>query len=338
MNMPLRLLLVEDSEDDSLLLTREIRKGGYELSYIRVETPDEYQAALDGGPWDIILSDYSLPGWNGLEALRILKQKSMDLPFILVSGKIGEETAVEAMKSGAHDYVMKDHQARLLPAIKRELAEAEERRKRRQAEQELGRTLEKLRKTQEGMIEALIITMEKRDPYTAGHQLRVARLSQAIANELKFTEDRIQAIYTAGMLHDLGKISVSTEILTKPGRISAEEFDIIKTHALSGYEILKSVEFPWPIAGMVLQHHERLDGSGYPAGLHGEEIQMEARILAVADVVEAMTYNRPYRQALGLDAALEEIRNNRGLMFDEDVVDAFLGLRFCNPVLFPFFL
>lgn len=175
-------------------------------------------------------------------------------------------------------------------------------------------------------IEAVSIALEKRDPYTAGHQKRVAMLSTAIAREMGFTEDRIEGIRLGSMVHDIGKISVPAEILNRPGKLTRDELGIIKAHPEAGFDILQGVNFPWPIAQMIIQHHERMDGTGYPHGLKGDEIEPEARILAVADVVEAITSHRPYRPSLGLRNALEEIERGRGTAYDPQVVDACLTL------------
>jgi len=194
------------------------------------------------------------------------------------------------------------------------------------AEKKLQRSMEKLGKALEGSIKAIARTVETRDPYTAGHQQRVADLAAAIAKEMELSEDRIDGLRLAGVIHDLGKVAIPVAILNKPGKISEIELELIKTHAQVGYDILKSIEFPWPIAQIVLQHHERMNGSGYPSGLSGDEILLEARILGVADVVEAMASHRPYRPALGIETALEEISKNKGRLYDRDVVSACLKL------------
>ena len=183
-----------------------------------------------------------------------------------------------------------------------------------------------LRKALEDAIQAIAATVEMRDPYTAGHQRRVAQLASAIARELGLSTESVHGIHLAGTVHDLGKIGVPAEILSKPGKLNDIEFRLIKLHPTVGYEILKDVEFPWPIAQMVLQHHERLDGSGYPAGLKGEQILPEAHILSVADVVEAISSHRPYRPGLGIASALAEIGGNRGVLYAPQVVDACLRL------------
>jgi PAS domain S-box-containing protein len=197
---------------------------------------------------------------------------------------------------------------------------------RKRMETERQQNYERLRKTLEATVHAIAVTVETRDPYTAGHQRRVADLSKTIASEMGLATDQIDGIYMASKIHDIGKISVPAEILSKPTKLTHTEFSLIKVHAQSGYEILKDIEFPWPIARMVLEHHERMDGSGYPRNLKGEEILIEARILAVADVVEAMASYRPYRPGLGIDAALAEIEKNRGIFYDDAVADACLRL------------
>jgi PAS domain S-box-containing protein len=191
------------------------------------------------------------------------------------------------------------------------------------AEDELRQTIEKLRKATGATIQAMAQTVEVRDPYTAGHQRRVSNIARAIATAMALPSEMIEGIRMAGNIHDIGKISIPAEILSKPGSLTDIEFALIKAHPKTGYDILKGIEFPWNIARIVLQHHERLDGSGYPQGLCGEDILLEARILAVADVVEAMASHRPYRPALGLERAVEEIRSQKGRLYDAGVVEAF---------------
>ena len=168
------------------------------------------------------------------------------------------------------------------------------------------------------------MTVETRDPYTAGHQRRVADLARSIATEMNLSVDQIDGIRMAAAIHDLGKISVPAEILSKPTKLTALEFSLIKTHSQSGHDILQDIDFPWPIARMVLEHHERMNGSGYPNGLTGDNLLLESRIMAVADVVESMASHRPYRPSLGIEAALEEIEKNRGVLYDTGAVDACL--------------
>ena len=197
---------------------------------------------------------------------------------------------------------------------------------RKRAEKELRENVEKLRRTMKGTIYAMALTVEMRDPYTAGHQRNVASLTWAMAGEMELSESEIEGIHLAATIHDVGRTSIPAEILSKPSSLTDIEFLIVKRHPQVGYDILKMVEFPWPIAQIVLQHHERMDGSGYPQGLLGKDILLGARILAVADVVEAMASHRPYRPAHGIDKALEEISQNRDTLYDASVVDACIKL------------
>ena len=217
----------------------------------------------------------------------------------------------------------KEQLQRELAALRLRVAALEEVEiERRRAEARLSESLTRLRSAMEETVEAMAMTVETRDPYTAGHQQRVADLACAISREIGLSEDRINGIRLAGVVHDIGKLYVPSEFLSKPTRLSVLEFAIIKQHAQVGYEILKGIDFPWPVSEMVLQHHERNDGSGYPQGLSSQDILKEAKILAVADVVEAMSSHRPYHPALGLETALEEINCHKGLLYDPEAVNA----------------
>jgi HD-GYP domain-containing protein (c-di-GMP phosphodiesterase class II) len=206
---------------------------------------------------------------------------------------------------------------------------------RKRMQQELQQSYETVKKAMHSTIRAISLTVEKRDPYTSGHQQRVAELTKAIAQELKLPADQIESIYMAAAIHDIGKISLPAEILVKPSQLSDIEISLIQAHAQAGYDILKGIEFPWPIADIVLQHHERMDGSGYPQGLAGDEILFEARIIGVADVVETMASHRPYRPSIGTDKALEEIAENRDILYDRLAVDACLKLFNDKKFKFP---
>lgn len=199
--------------------------------------------------------------------------------------------------------------------------------RRKITEEKLKKSYGKLKKTLNDIIDTLASIIEVRDPYTSGHQKRVAMLATAIAEEMGLDNDTVESIRIAALVHDIGKINLPASILTRPGRLSDIEYDMVKTHSKLGYDMISRVEFPWPIADIVIQHHERIDGSGYPNGLKGKDIRLEARILAVADVVEAMASHRPYRPALGINKALEEINDNRGRLYDSSVVNA------CNSVI-----
>jgi PAS domain S-box-containing protein len=589
----LRVLIIEDSEDDALLIIRDLKKGGYNPVYERVETAAAMKKALQEKQWDIILCDYKLPKFNAPSAIEVLKKANIDIPLIIVSGVIGEDVAIECMRLGAQDYIMKGNLSRLCPVIARELKEAEVKNRQRQIESqreialealrqseekhrtileniedgyyetdlagnftffndsmcrihgyskeelmgmnnrqyedkeslkkvfqaynkvyktgkplkefdrqitrkdgtkrhievsvslikdssdkpigfrgitrditehkkaeelirqseakyrmladhmkdpvwlmdldlkwlyispsveklveytleelqqipldkflteksfqeameffpvqfsaalqnpseyltpllniechckngstlwietafsfildengnpvsilgegrditerrrldaELLLTLESLRKSFGTTIKIMVSAVEARDPYTAGHQIRSADLARSIATEMGLPQDKIDGIRMAGSIHDIGKLSIPAEILSKPTKLTNLEFSLIKEHSRSGYDMLKNMESPWQLAEIVYQHHERMNGSGYPRNLKGDKILIEARIMAVADVVESMASNRPYRPSLGIEAALEEIEKNRGVLYDNDVADACLRL------------
>ena len=197
---------------------------------------------------------------------------------------------------------------------------------RKNTEEQLHQSIDSLRKAVRATIQVLVSAVDAKDPYTAGHQIRCADIARAIATELGLAREKIDGIRMAGSIHDIGKLSVPAEILTKPTKLSDIEFALIKEHPRIGYEMLKNVESPWPLAQIVYQHHELMNGSGYPRNLKNDEILMEARILTVADVVEAMASYRPYRPASGIEAALEEIEKNKGILYDDAVVDACLRL------------
>jgi len=195
---------------------------------------------------------------------------------------------------------------------------------RKKTEEELKKSFEQQKIAMEGTVRAIAYTVETRDPYTAGHQRRVTKLACAIGEEMKLSRDQIEGLRMSGELHDIGKIHVPAEILSKPGQISEAEYTIIKTHSQVGHDILKTIEFPWPVAKIVLQHHERIDGSGYPLGLKAKDILLEAKILAVADVIEAMATHRPYRPALSIEVSLREISKNKGKLYDSEVAESCL--------------
>ncbi len=197
---------------------------------------------------------------------------------------------------------------------------------RKTTEEQLKESFKKLQKTMEDSIYSISLVTEARDAYTAGHQQKVSKLAVALAKEMGFPKDKVEGIKIAALIHDVGKINLPAEILSKPGKLSEIEFNLIKNHSQIGYDILKKVDFLWPIARIVLQHHEKINGSGYPRGLKGDEILLEAKIICVADVVEAMSSHRPYRPALGINKALEEISKNKGILYDQEVVDVCLEL------------
>jgi len=251
-------------------------------------------------------------GNHMLEMIEKQGHVQLEIDFLTKSGEefIGEVSA----------NVLKIEGASYIQSVVRDISG------RIRARQDLEKSHSQLRESLIGTIVAASRVVEARDPYTAGHQRRVAKLARSIAQEMGLDSAQVDGLRLGATIHDIGKVQIPAEILSKPGKLSDMEFELIKDHAHVGYEILKDIPFPWPVAQIALQHHERIDGTGYPQGLKGEEICLEARIVAVADVVEAMSNHRPYRPSLGIDAALEEIETHRGQWFEPAAVDACLKL------------
>jgi PAS domain S-box-containing protein len=438
----LRVLCLEDNLRDAELIREHLEDDGYTVKMVVVAGREDFVAALERGNHDIVFIDFTLPTFDGSSALELACRISPDTPSIVVSGTIGEDRAVELLKQGAADYVLKDRMGRLGFAVKRALessrrleaqdaaetallaatheldsyfnlaldlfaiadtdgylrrvnpqwrhvlgytrsemeghkavdfihpddraateqafaslaeqqpivdftnryrakdgvyhwlewrsmpqgdviyAAAHDITARREAEQALLRSTEKLRDMLHDTVAAMGAIVTIRDPYTSDHEQRTTRLALAIADLMRLPHQRREGLELAAAVHDVGKVGVPAEILSKPGTLTTHERQLVQQHPAVGRDILAPIAFEWPVADIVYQHHERLDGSGYPEGLRGEQISTEARILAVADVVEAMSGHRPYRPALGIEAALDEIRDGAGTRYDAAVVAA----------------
>jgi len=340
----IQVLLIEDNPLDARVVQEMLAKA--KSASFDLECVDRLSTGLKRlakGGIDLVLLNLFLPESQGLDTLSKLCTRAPQVPVVVMTSLADEMTAIKAVREGAQDYFVKGQVERyrlvksILYAIERKQVEQKlqeaydeatkyEIAERMRAEQKHKQRIENLRTTMEGSINAIALTVETRDPYTAGHQRRVADLARSIATEMNLSHQAIEGIRISGAIHDVGKISIPAEILSKPGQLSENEIRMIRTHPQVGYDILKTIDFPWPVAEMVLQHHERIDGSGYPAGLSGKDIKKEAKVLAVADVVEAMASHRPYRPALGINKALEEISKNRDVLYDAGVVDACLKL------------
>lgn len=319
-----KILAVDDTPASLKLLTELLEQEGYEvLSAINGELA-LHCSLLE--PPELILLDIRMPGMDGFEVCRQLKSKpaTCDIPIIFVSALSDTNDKVEGFELGAVDFVTKPFQREEL--IIRVRTHLEMARLRNRLEFLVSERTDAIRSNMLAFVTAIAATIEMRDPYTAGHQRRTANLATAIAEHMELSESQIEGLHLAGVMHDIGKIRVPAEILSKPGRLNHLEYELIKQHPQTGYEILKPIDFPWPLATIVLQHHERLDGSGYPHGLCSEQIALEAKILAVADVVEAMISHRPYRAALGIELAIDELTSQKGSRYDPTVVDACLHL------------
>jgi response regulator RpfG family c-di-GMP phosphodiesterase len=290
---------------------------------------------------DLMILDLQMPGMNGFELLAAIKNDNSVFPTIVVSGTGSRDDVIATMKLGAWDYLTKPiedmvllelsvnqalEKSQLIKENKQYQLHLEEEVSERTAE--LQRQQQELKMTLISIVDVVASMVEKRDPYTAGHEQRVTSLVLAIARELELDEERYEGLGLSAAIHDLGKVAIPSEILAKPGKLTSIEYQLIQTHAQIGYDILTegTAAFPWPIKTIVHQHHERINGSGYPLGLSGHDLLIESRILSVADVVEAMASHRPYRPALGIEVALQEISKYQGTLYDADVVTACLSL------------
>ena len=351
----LKILLIEDNPDDVVLLRRNLERLPF--ARVEIETCQLLTDALKrlgekNAKIDVILMALGLPDSQGLDTFFKVHQQAPQTPIVVLSGEDDARLGVQAVRQGAQDYLVKGRvngellwrslhysveRMKIKEALRQASDELEVRVRERTSElaaanaslkqmvTEVSAAGEQVREALQRIIQVISLIIETRDPYTAGHQRGVADLAQAIARRMGLPEDRIEGIRVAALVHDLGKISTPAEILAKPTRLTEVEMSMIRSHPRSGYEILKRVEFPWPIAQVVLQHHERNNGSGYPQGLLAPDILLEAKILAVADVMEAMCSHRPYRPALGVEKALAEIRRNRGILYEPMAVDACLA-------------
>ena len=339
------ILVVDDNPANLRLLTDMLGQHGYT---VRVATSGEQalKSVARQLP-NIILLDIRMPGMSGFEVAEQLKGNpaTISLPIIFLSALSDTDDKLRAFTVGGVDYITKPyHEEEVLARVNTHLElnrsraslqqaynEMEQRAEEKSRElvaarEERFRIVNQLNNSLEQAINAIALALEKRDPYTAGHQRNVALISADIARQLGYDDHGIEGVRLGATIHDIGKIYVPSELLNRPGHLTETEFSLIKSHSEVGYEIIKGVEFPWPVAEMVLQHHERIDGSGYPLGLEGDAICHEARIIAVADVIEAMSSHRPYRPALGIEKAIGEIEQNSGQLYDRDAVNAAIVL------------
>ena len=318
-------ILVVDDEADILELLESAIVGA-SMKCTTAARADAALEILDRAAVDVVVTDIHMPEMSGIELNRRIKARS-DADVIVMTGYVKDFTYEEIVAKGASDFLEKPVRLKeFIARLKRVLSERATLASRNRALAELKENLNKYSQAMDGIVQAMSRAVEIRDPYTAGHQRRVARLAAAIAEKMGLCADRIHGLRLAGAIHDIGKIGVPAEILCKPGLLNDLEYGIIQLHSRVGFDILKDIAFPWPIAEMVLQHHERLDGSGYPQGLAGGAILQETCILSVADVFETIATHRPYRPARGLDKAMEEIEANSGILYDAEAVSACMAL------------
>ncbi len=330
MTTPLRVLIVEDSADDAELLARELRRGGYALEFDRVETGAAMEEALQRQTWDLVASDHSMLQFDSTAALNVLKSSGADIPFIIVSGTIGEERAVQAMKAGASDYLVKGHLGRLIPVVQRELADAATRRARRVAElalrdREQHAVLE-LAAAYEATLEGWANALDMRDRETEGHSRRVTDLTVRLARKVGISEAECVHIRRGALLHDIGKMAIPDSILRKAGPLSPDEWAIMRRHPENARQLLAPIEYLAPAIDIPYCHHEKWDGTGYPRGLKGEEIPLAARVFAVVDVWDAVRSERPYSAAWSTEKALAHVKSVSGTQLDPHVTAMFVEL------------
>lgn len=311
---PLRLLIVAAAGHDNQPLIGALRDAGYAPVFEKAATPAEVNVLLDQKIWDAALMDYDLLSTGVLDTLR-----RRSLPAIVFSAHGGEEAAVKSIKAGAGDFIVESDLSRLGLA-------ADELLKAPRAGKYFEADVDRLRRGLEATIQAISSAVEVRDPFTAGHQRRVSHLACAIAREMDLSADRIDGLHLASAIHDIGKLTIAPEILSKPAKLTEAEYNLIKKHPKAGFDMLKDIDFPWPVARMVIEHHERVDGSGYPSGLTEDRLLLESMILAVSDVVEAVASYRSYRPAMAVDVALDEIVSKKGIHYNAQAVDACIRL------------
>jgi putative nucleotidyltransferase with HDIG domain len=308
------VLYVEDDDDVREKLAHTLRRR-----FALLDTAINGQDGLEKfkqNHYDVVITDVRMPVMDGLEMARQVKEIAEDIPIVVVTAFNETDYFLRAIEIGIDKYVKK-------PVDSDELFEAVNKCAMLHfRQQEIENSREKMLDMLEQTIGTLARAIEMRDPYTDGHQKRVANLAVAIAEELGLDAALIRGIRLATLIHDIGKINIPLEILSRPGKLNPIEFALIKSHPTAGYDVIGDIDFPWPIRKVILEHHEKWDGSGYPNGLKGEDILLEARIVCVADVIEAMASHRPYRAGLGIDAAVAEVRSKSGIFFDPKVVDA----------------
>lgn len=324
------LILIVDDNPVNIDLLLNILKGKYRFGVAKNGAKAlEY---LEQNKPDLILLDVMMPEIDGFEVCTKLKadQRFTDIEVIFITALSDAKYIAQGFEIGAVDYITKPFKAAEVKArvqthmTMKKMKEALNKQNILLEDQVKSKTAQ-LQEMFNATVGGMALMAESRDPYTAGHQQRVAQIACDIAKNMELPADQIEAIRIAGVLHDIGKIRTPVSILNRPGKLLKAEWELIKTHPVVGYKILKQIPFPWPIAEIVYQHHERIDGSGYPRGLKEDEILLEAKILAVADVIEAISSHRPYRPALPMDSAINEVKRHRGTLFDKNVVDSFLN-------------
>jgi putative two-component system response regulator len=324
-----KILIADDEALIRKVLGRIITKMGYRFT----EASDavEARALLDEESFNLLLCDNQMPGESGLDLIRYVHSNLPNMAVIMISAYDDNSLVEEALALGAFGFIVKPFKISevtisISSSLRRQKLEYEQRNYQEALEEAVDERTARLQTLINQVVNVLALSVETRDPYTAGHQKRVSDLAVLIARKMKLPEEVVKGVMMGGLVHDLGKLSVPTSILNRGGKLGEQEFELIKNHCLKGYEILSEIDFPWPVAKIAYQHHERINGKGYPLGLKGDEILLEAKIIAVADVVEAMASHRPYRPAHSIQVVIDEIKNNSGTLYDPKIVDCCISI------------
>ena len=312
-----KILVVDDEELIRRTVAKILRKQQFEVFLAE----DGYQAVAMAKEqsFDMVITDVRMPGMDGVETIRLIKEVQPNIYSIIITGYASEETPVQALKVGVNDYIFKPFEVDTFThSVLRNIVNL-------RLTREKALLAQRLKENMIRLIDTLATTLEARDAYTHGHSHRVGEYACWIAEDLNYTPDEVEILRHGGILHDIGKIAVKEEVLNKPGRLTAEEYEHIKIHPTVGYNILKQIEELEPLLPIVLSHHERIDGKGYPHEIPGEQIPLNARITAIADTFDALTSNRPYRDGMPLEKAIAILESVKGSQLDAELVEIFIG-------------
>lgn len=330
------ILIVDDEKSIRITLSEFLKKEGHQVS--SASDVDEAIQLFNEQNFDIVVTDIIMPKRSGTELLKYIREHSQSVQVILMTGEPTVDTAIQSVQSGANDYLTKPIQKDIFLQTIRQVAETKQLWDEKQFWEEqnvlyqkkLEQTVENrtmaLQNAMLGMITLIHSIVDIRDPYTCRHQIRVGNLAADLAKKMTAKKETVDLVRIIGYIHDIGKLAVPTEILAKPGKLSELEMQLIREHPQTGYEMLTGIHLPAAIAEVIRQHHERLDGSGYPLHLKEEQILWEAKLIAVADVVESIASHRPYRPALGIDRALEELKINQSHLYDKEICNSCIEL------------
>jgi putative nucleotidyltransferase with HDIG domain len=334
MDKTLRILMLEDSAMDADLIELTLHAGQVAFVSTRVETEKDFLNQIQAFQPNIILSDYSLPAYDGLSALSVALEKCPDIPFIFVTGALGEEVAIETLKKGARDYVLKNRLSRLVPAVKRAMQEAEERVQRQKAEEhirqlnvDLERANAELIQTYDATLEGWSRALDLRDHGTEGHSFRVSEITVRMAKGMGIPEEELVHIRRGALLHDIGKMGIPDRVLLKAGPLTIDEWEIMRKHPLYAYEMLSPIQYLAPALDIPYGHHERWDGNGYPRRLKGDAIPLAVRIFSIVDIWDALVSERPYHSPWPREKVRDHLHSLAGSHLDPELVKTFLKME-----------